>query len=1085
MRYYFINDFVLFSGPVSPSQPTKPDVSVKRIMKRSDSSSTAGDDIASVKSLESASGEPSREAEKKPHAAPSDKAIKTDAREEKTKEGSSEATRKESNRTDRKPDDQDLPVFDDSGSGGSGDTSQKRTPDSVLPQGSGKQYLTNKENDVSKERVHDKRERKDDESTSKAVSEKGSRFRDRRDERRSSSKRDSRTQDNRRGDDSKDSGKRKREDGEDAERFTERRGRFAGRGGDPKRERFSESHSRGRVSFPVRGRGMAGTATSYRGRGRGDRGNRDTRDYKEHKPTRSREPRPSSAWKTTKDEQKRNEKDKENVVAKENANTIAGESDKKVTRDSTEVKQDKRIESVPSTDEKEANKQEKRNEETVTEVKKNKEDDSVTRESKFEEEVRLPNKDLEKVKESDDVSKKPESPKDVNNLKPKARGGFGRPPQSSQDLRNVNNQDRREGGKKFNDRRRPIQEAGRDRKTDSDDKRTGRNYSRDNTNQRQTGRDNRYRERGQERDQKFQYQRDERDTGNKRYSQDDRKKRFDDKDDDQQNSRRKGDERNQRGGTRSYSSRGRVSTTPVRTNIRGGRSSQPVGSGRFGNNYRRIKSSEEELSDDDYESDSSSYTTATSASEERRDEKPSNADNENDVKREKESSSTFDKSRASSRSARSPIRGKMSSRAGRRGTGGGFGRTRREVERPPRFQKQQEKERASMGRGAPQGVRTNESRESGPGRGRGRGRGKREQPQRDEGPGIPVTEDWDEELNEAQKGTESSKSDKSGGRRESTPRRGFSGPRSSSERGRKDKSRDAGGTRGNTSRREPFLAERQQAKVDGSKLVGGEPRGPLPAARNGFSKDGNRRSDMHSTGLDSINTGVTDTKTPKKQETPVRKTDIQQFDLHNIAGVICIDDMTDDESDKSSTHSGFVEVTSRRTQKENKDRQREEEERRKKMDEQNRQRGSQMGNKKNQSSKPPRFSKQHTSQVNTQSKSPGVIGKATSTAVSETAIGTAITGSNSNPSSANSTKRNSPVNVERPVSPPPPPPVFNAWDKPLLLTPAKPPSASPPVTSSIPDPLAVGSGKPSSTRVVQPVSTTFFSICLLVSCFVV
>lgn len=313
-------------------------------------------------------------------------------------------------------------------------------------------------------------------------------------------------------------------------------------------------------------------------------------------------------------------------------------------------------------------------------------------------------------------------------MKPKVRGGFGRPSQSSQDSRNVNNQDRREGGRKVNDRRRPTQEGGRDRKTDSDnyDKRVGRNYSRDNTNQRQTGRDNRYRERGQERDQKFHYQRDDRDTGNKRYSQDDRKKRFDDKDDDQQVFRRKGDERNQRGGSRSYSTRGRVTTTPMRTNARGGRSSQPVGSGRFGNNYRRVKSSEEELSDDDYDSDSSSYTTATSASEERRDEKPSSADKENDVKREKERSSGFDKSKANSRPARSPIRGKMSSRAGRRGTGGGFGRSRREVERPPRFQKQQEKERASMGRGVPQGVRTNEGRESGPGRGRGRGRGRRD-----------------------------------------------------------------------------------------------------------------------------------------------------------------------------------------------------------------------------------------------------------------------------------------------------------------------------------------------------------------------
>ena len=40
-------------------------------MKRSDSSSTAGDDIASVKSLESGGGEPTRESERRSPAVPS------------------------------------------------------------------------------------------------------------------------------------------------------------------------------------------------------------------------------------------------------------------------------------------------------------------------------------------------------------------------------------------------------------------------------------------------------------------------------------------------------------------------------------------------------------------------------------------------------------------------------------------------------------------------------------------------------------------------------------------------------------------------------------------------------------------------------------------------------------------------------------------------------------------------------------------------------------------------------------------------------------------------------------------------------
>lgn len=1090
----------LVSGPVSPSQPVKPDQPVRRIMKRSDSSSTAGDDVASVKSLESGSGEPSRESEKRPPTGPPDKSVKSGTTEEQTKESTVETRRLDSNRVESKQvDDQDMPVFEETGSFRSGDTRQRRQSDSDRPRLS----ESNKENVVSKERVYDKVERKDSrDSTPRHVPEKNAQTRDRREERRNS-KRDMRPQDDRRNEDSKDAGKRKRDDNEDGGRFPDRRGRFAGRG-DTKRERFSESRGRGsRASYPVRGhgRGIGGTVTSYRGRGRGERGerggrdrdNRDIREYKDYRSSRAREPRPSPPVKTVKDEQKQKEEDKENVVVKENASIIANENVEKVHEDAIKVKQEKELESSSSQAERIVEEPQKRVEETIIDEKKKDQEDSLIHGSKVGEDEdmssKLPDKDAEKPKEQDDLRKKSDSYREANNLKPKGRGGFGRPGQYSQDSRNPGNQDRRQGGRKFTDKRRTTQESGKDRNVDYDDKRPAQNYSRDQTSQRATGRDNRYWERGREKEsQKSHFQHDDRDNGNRRYSQDDRKKRISEKGDDQQPSRQRADEKNQRGGYRSHSTRGRFGKPPVRTSVRGGRSSQPVGSGRFGNNYRRSRSTDEELSDDDYDSDSSSYTTATSASEERKDDKPSDVDKESDSTKAKESGTTFDKSRASSRSTRSPIRGKVSSRAGGRGAGG-FGRSRREVERPPRFQKQQERERASMARGLSHGVRPNEGRESGPGRGRGRGRGRREQLPKDspEAPGIPVTEDWDQEIGDTQKES----GDKPGGRRESAPRRGFSAPRSSTDRTRKDKNREPGGTRNTSSRREPFLVERQQAKVEGSKSASGEPRAPLPAARNGFSKDGNRRSDMqghvYSTGLDSINTGVPENKVPRKQEPPVRKTDIQQFDLHNIAGVICIDDMTDDDSDISSTLSGFVEVTSRRTQKENKDRQRDEEEKRKKIDEQNRQRGNQVGNKKNQPSKPPRFSKQHTpqaTQANTQSKLPGVIGKVSSTALSEASIGPSITGSNSNPSSANSTKRNSPVTVERPVSPPPPP-VFNAWDKPLIVIPAKPPSTTPLVTSSIPDPLAVGSGKPSSTRPVQPVSPDIslsFAACVVYTC---
>jgi hypothetical protein len=212
-----------------------------------------------------------------------------------------------------------------------------------------------------------------------------------------------------------------------------------------------------------------------------------------------------------------------------------------------------------------------------------------------------------------------------------------------------------------------------------------------------------------------------------------------------------------------------------------------------------------------------------------------------------------------------------------------------------------------------------------------------------------------------------------------------------------------------------------------------------------------------------------DGKTQKRGESAVKKANIELYDLHNVAGVICIDDIPDDASDISS--SGFVEVTSKRTQKEQKEKQREEEERRKRNEEKASQRNSEKSDKfkKNQANKPPRFSKQHQSapapgnQGNALvAKLPGVVLDGISGLVSSGGIG-------SNSSSTNSTKRNSPVTVERPLSPHQAAPVFNAWDKPLnLVTHAKLPGTSLVMTSTVQDPLAVGSGKPS--RQTQPVS---------------
>lgn len=1052
---------VVDSGPVSPSQPVKPDLPVKRIMKRSDSSSTAGDDISSVKSLESATGEPAREIEKRSSAAPEQQTIEnTEVIGEQTKEQSLEAV----NLKAKTQDDLDLPVFEEDGIVESRDERHQQQQEAEKLRVS----ESDKEKVISKEKLPEKKERKESrEAARKPPPEKMPQIKDRREDRREDrrgTKRDTRPYERRRNDDSKDLGKRKRDDTDEGGYVPERRGRFAGRD-DSKRDRFSEFRGRGRVSFPVRGlsRGMGTSSTSYRGRGRGERG---VRDYREPKPFRSREPKPLSPAKSLDGEQKPAQEDKENVAAKENSSIPENDTTEKEEKIVVVVKQldiedgllHPEKELVTGKEDEGVDKEKK----DVILKQENKEGESKDSTS------RLADNDADTVSRQD-PRKRQDNNRETDNLKPKGRGGFGKPSQYSDDSRRISYDDKRPSGKKFPDRRRPYNDKGRDRDEDHENKRFSRNYSKDQTSQRSAGRDNRNKDRGREKEQKV-YSNYDRDAVNRRYSQDDRKKRLGEKDDEQQYSRPRGDERNQRGGYRSsYSTRGRFSKPPVRPSTRGGRSSQPVASGQFGNNYRRSKSTDEELSEDDYESDSSSYTTATSASEERRDDKTS--DKETDPKKGRESSSGFaKKTMPSSRSARSPLRGKVASRAGPRGTGG-FGRSRREVERPPRFQKQQERERASFTRGVSRGDRHNEGGENRPGRGRGRGRGRKDQLPLNSSV-IPVTEDWDQEVGSSVKEEESSRNEKLETRKESISRKGFSSSRPFSERTRKDKGRESGGAPNTSSRREPFLVERQQAKVEGSKFTGGEPRVPLPAARNGFSKDGNRRSDVqsgpHSTGLDSINTGSSESsKVGRQQDPSSRKTDIQQFDLHNIAGVICIDDMTDDDSDISSTLSGFVEVTSRRTQKENKERQREEEERRKKTDEQIRQRSNQTGNKKGQSTKPPRFSKQHSPQVNTQNKAVGVVGKSVHGALSEAVAGLTNTASNSNASSASSTKRNSPITVERPVSPAPPP-VFNAWDKPLnIVTPAKPPSASPQVITTMPDPLAVGSGKPSSTRSAQ------------------
>ena len=273
---------------------------------------------------------------------------------------------------------------------------------------------------------------------------------------------------------------------------------------------------------------------------------------------------------------------------------------------------------------------------------------------------------IESNSKQGDQRKKSDNNREVANLKPKGRGGFGKPLQSSEDNKRTHYDDRRPGGKRFPDRRRANDEKGRDRGEYYEEKHFSRNYS----NQRSTGRDTRNREK----EQTPHSQHDDRDTGTRWYSQDDRRKRFGERDD-KRFSRAKVDGRNPRGGHRSsYPTRGRFSKPPMRRVLVVEDLASQLGVGDLQIIIDAQSQPMKNFPRTNYESDSSSYTTATSASEERRDDKTS--DKESDLRKEKESSTGYDRTKAPSRSTRSPLRGKVSMRAGPRGAGG-FGRSRR------------------------------------------------------------------------------------------------------------------------------------------------------------------------------------------------------------------------------------------------------------------------------------------------------------------------------------------------------------------------------------------------------------------------
>ena len=171
----------------------------------------------------------------------------------------------------------------------------------------------------------------------------------------------------------------------------------------------------------------------------------------------------------------------------------------------------------------------------------------------------------------------------------------------------------------------------------------------------------------------------------------------------------------------------------------------------------------------------------------------------------------------------------------------------------------------------------------------------------------------------------------------------------------------------------------------------------------------------------------------------------------------------------ASPQSDFVEVKSKRTQEEQRERAREEEERKRHELEKMMQDAmlkpktnkSSLKNKQHSTSKPPRFARNtgvSSNVVSTLPEGNTLPSSVTHVAIPENNTITALASENVEQ------KRVSPLMLERPSSPPTPP-MFNAWTKPLSLTPAKPPNEAsaelPRITQ--PDPLAVERGKPLRT----------------------
>ncbi|CAB4008055.1 Hypothetical predicted protein [Paramuricea clavata] len=475
------------------------------------------------------------------------------------------------------------------------------------------------------------------------------------------------------------------------------------------------------------------------------------------------------------------------------------------------------------------------------------------------------------------------------------------------------------------------------------------------------------------------------------------------------NETRRGDASSRRGshgGTRGMRGRGRGRVIS---------SGKPIGKG------SAASKNDDENDSEDYHSAHSSVDSDESDSEEV-------FDKQDDGRRD-------DKKPTRSYYSSSRSRGSYSSRGRGRGSSQITRSPRKQPEKPPRFQRQEARSAS-----------------------RGRGKSNRG--------GFSSKDNWDENIS---KNRDSRNSDEGPLPKKRPPDTSYSNEKDSdgSYRGRKAV---RGGHSGN---KNSFLAKKQQEVVEGSSRKGGGRFGAKSTIPAALTTHG-RRAKNEPAPAD----GDDNLEPPKKnpRRTEPQKVGIEHIDMSNIAGFIDIDDIAQpaSEFEPASPQSDFVEVKSKRTQKEQRERAREEEERKRRELEKMMQDAmlkpktnkSSLQNKQHSTSKPPRFARNTgvpSNVVSTLPEGNTLPSSVTPVAIPENNTITALASANVEQ------KRVSPLMLEKPSSPPPPP-MFNAWTKPLSITPAKPPNEAsaelPRITQ--PDPLAVGSGKPQRASGAQP-----------------